>query len=215
MKLHAIASASRFVSLEGGEGAGKSTVLSALAEALNETGEVVVCTREPGGSPLAEHVRELLLSQTEDSPTAEAELLLMFASRAQHVQRVIAPALASGAWVLSDRFTDASYAYQGAARGIDVDTIHQLEQRFVGIRPGLTLLLDVPVDIGRARASGRGTPDRIEREKDGFFQVVRDAYVARAHADPERFRVVDATLSPEEVAEAAVTHLRTYIRSVA
>lgn len=215
MMLHAVASASRFVSLEGGEGAGKSTVLGALAAALHETGEAVVCTREPGGSPLAECVRDLLLTQTEDSPTAEAELLLMFASRAQHVQRVIAPALATGAWVLSDRFTDASYAYQGAARGIDVDTIRYLENRFVGIQPGLTLLLDVPVDIGRARASGRGTPDRIEREKDGFFQVVRDAYVARAHADSQRFRVVDATRSPGEVAEEAVDHLRTYMRGIA
>lgn len=215
MNLHAIASASRFVSLEGGEGAGKSTVLSALAAALHETGEQVVCTREPGGSPLAERVRELLLSTTDDSPTAETELLLMFASRAQHVQRVIAPALASGAWVLSDRFTDASYAYQGAARGIDVATINHLEKRFVGIQPGLTLLLDVPVDIGRARASGRGAPDRIEREKDGFFQVVRDAYVARAHAEPKRFRVVDATQSPAEVAEAAVAHLHAYMREIA
>lgn len=215
MSLHTIVSASRFVSLEGGEGAGKSTVLNALAAALQETGEQVVCTREPGGSPLAERIRELLLTQTDDSPTAEAELLLMFASRAQHLQRVIAPALASGAWVLSDRFTDASYAYQGAARGIDVSTITHLEKRFVGVQPGLTLLLDVPVDVGRARASGRGTPDRIEREKDGFFQVVRDAYVARAHAEPQRFRVVDATLSPVEVADAAVAHLQAYMRDIA
>lgn len=205
-------SASHMISLEGGEGAGKSTVLSALASVLNETGVSVVCTREPGGSPLAEDIRQLLLNRTEDGPTADTELLLMFASRAQHVQRVIAPALAAGAWVLSDRFTDASYAYQGAARGIDTDIIAQLERRFVGIVPGLTLLLDVPVDVGRARASGRGAPDRIEREKDIFFEHVRAAYRTRAEADPQRFRVIDATQSPGDVADEAVRHLRAYMK---
>jgi dTMP kinase len=205
-------SASHLISLEGGEGAGKSTVLSALASVLNETGVSVVCTREPGGSPLAEDIRQLLLNRTEDGPTADTELLLMFASRAQHVQRVIAPALAAGAWVLSDRFTDASYAYQGAARGIDTDIIAQLERRFVGIVPGLTLLLDVPVDVGRARASGRGAPDRIEREKDIFFEHVRAAYRTRAEADPQRFRVIDATQSPGDVADEAVRHLRAYMK---
>ena len=207
-----LTSASHLISLEGGEGAGKSTVLAALASVLNETGVSVVCTREPGGSPLAEDIRQLLLNRTEDGPTADTELLLMFASRAQHVQRVIAPALAAGAWVLSDRFTDASYAYQGAARGIDTDIIAQLERRFVGIVPGLTLLLDVPVDVGRARASGRGAPDRIEREKDIFFEHVRAAYRTRAEADPQRFRVIDATQSPGDVADEAVRHLRAYMK---
>ncbi len=214
MSSHAIAGASRFVSLEGGEGAGKSTVLGALAQALQDTGERVVCTREPGGTPLAEEIRRMLLSAGGDHPTAEAELLLMFASRAQHVQRVIAPALAAGAWVLSDRFTDASHVYQGAARGIDGNTVTFLERRFVGIKPGLTLLLDVPVSIGRARASGRGHPDRIEGEQDGFFETVRRAYLARANAEPQRFRVIDATRPPAEVAEAAVAALNDYIASL-
>ena len=211
---HAIASASRFVSLEGGEGAGKSTVLGALAQALRDTGERVVCTREPGGTPLAEEMRRLLLSAGDDLPTAETELLLMFASRAQHVQRVIAPALAAGGWVLSDRFTDASHVYQGAARGIDSDTVTALEQRFVGIKPGLTLLLDVPVGIGRARASGRSHPDRIEGEQDGFFESVRQAYLARAASEPQRFRIIDATRPPAEVAEAAVAALNAYIAAL-
>lgn len=205
----------RFVTLEGGEGAGKSTVLAALRDDLRAAGEQVVCTREPGGTPLAELVRGLLLGHDHETPSAETELLLMFASRAQHVRETILPALARGAWVLSDRFTDASYAYQGGGRGLDAGFIAALERHAVGIRPGMTLLLDVPVSVGRHRARGRGAADRIESEHDGFFQRVHDAYLARAAAEPERFRVIDASRPPGAVAEEALRHLRRWRESQA
>jgi dTMP kinase len=198
----------RFVTLEGGEGAGKSTVLAALRDALRVGGDEVVCTREPGGTPLAEQIRGLLLDTHHEPPAPETELLLMFAARAQHVRETILPALRRGAWVISDRFTDASYAYQGAARGGDADFIATLERHTVGIVPVLTLLLDVPVPIGLQRARGRGTVDRIEGEADDFFERVRAGYLARAAAEPQRFRVVDATQPVEAVAAQAVVHLR-------
>jgi dTMP kinase len=198
----------RFISLEGGEGAGKSTVLAALRHALEATGQTVTCTREPGGTPLAEQIRGLLLDTHHEPPAPETELLLMFAARAQHVRETILPALERGNWVISDRFTDASYAYQGAARGGDVAFIAQLEQRVVGIQPAMTLLLDVPVDIGLQRARGRGAIDRIEAEREDFFERVREGYLARAAGEPARFRVVDASQSVEAVAAAAVSHLR-------
>jgi dTMP kinase len=201
----------RFITLEGGEGAGKSTVLSALREALHETGREVVSTREPGGTPLAEQIRGLLLDTHHETPTIDTELLLMFAARAQHVRETILPALERGAWVISDRFTDASYAYQGAARGGDPGFIAELERRVVGIAPALTLLLDVPVAIGLQRARGRGAADRIEGERDDFFERVREGYLARAEAEPRRFRVVDATQSPQSVAAEAVAHVRRLI----
>ena len=204
----------RFITLEGGEGAGKSTVLAALREALQATGREVVSTREPGGTPLAEQIRGLLLDIHHEPPTTEAELLLVFAGRAQHVRETILPALARGAWVVSDRFTDASYAYQGAARGGDVDFIAELERRVVGIAPALTLLLDVPVDIGLQRARGRGAADRIESERDDFFERVRGGYLARAQAQPQRFRVIDATQPQQAVAEQAVAALRAHIEAV-
>jgi dTMP kinase len=134
----------RLITLEGGEGAGKTTVLDALRDALRAQGHDVVCTREPGGTPLAERVRELLLDPAHEPPTPETELLLMFASRAQHVRETVLPALVRGAWVLSDRFTDSSHAYQGGGRGLDPAFIAELERRVVGIRPGLPLLLAVP-----------------------------------------------------------------------
>lgn len=199
----------RLVSLEGGEGAGKTTVLNALGEALREGGADVVGTREPGGTPLAERIRGLLLDPAHEPPTADAELLLMFAARAQHLHDTICPALARGAWVLCDRFTDSSYAYQGGGRGIDVAWIAELERRVVGLRPGLTLLLDVDVARGRARTRGRDlVPDRIEAERDDFFERVRAAYRARAAADPARFRVLDASRPADEVAAQAVRLLR-------
>jgi dTMP kinase len=204
----------RLVTLEGGEGAGKSTVLAALREALLAAGEEVVCTREPGGTPLAEQIRDLLLDTRHEPPAPETELLLMFAGRAQHVRELILPALRRGAWVISDRFTDASYAYQGAARGGDAGFIAGLEQRVVGIVPGLTLLLDVPVGIGLQRARGRGGVDRIEAESDDFFERVRAAYLARAAAEPSRFRVVDARQPAEVVAAEAVAHLRAHQETV-
>lgn len=203
-----LSTCARFISLEGGEGAGKSTVLAALRHALEAAGETVTCTREPGGTPLAEQIRGLLLDTHHEPPAPETELLLMFAARAQHVRETILPALRRGDWVISDRFTDASYAYQGAARGGDIAFIQHLERRVVGIQPALTLLLDVPVAIGLQRARGRGAVDRIEAEREDFFERVREGYLARAAADPARFRVVDARQPVEAVAEAAVAHLR-------
>ncbi|GAB3383085.1 dTMP kinase [Lysobacter fragariae] len=204
----------RFVTLEGGEGAGKSTVLSALREFLIARGFEVVSTREPGGTPLAEQIRGLLLDPHHEPPAAETELLLMFAARAQHVREVILPALQRGAWVISDRFTDSSYAYQGGGRGLDPTFIAELERRVVGIEPAMTLLLDIGVAHGRERTRGRdhapggNGPDRIERERDDFFEKVREAFLARASAEPARFRVIDATQAVDAVAAHAVAHLR-------
>lgn len=201
----------RFVSLEGGEGAGKTTVLEALRAELVTTGDEVVCTREPGGTPLAEQVRGLLLDTHHEPPAAETELLLMFASRAQHVRETIRPALARGAWVVTDRFTDSSYAYQGGGRGLDTGLIATLEHGVVGLQPGLTLLLDLGVGEGRERTRGRGRhPDRIEREQDAFFERVRNAFLARAAAEPQRIRVLDATKPAAEVAAEAVALLRAW-----
>jgi dTMP kinase len=204
----------RFVSLEGGEGAGKTTVLNALRETLQNAGHEVVSTREPGGTPLAEQIRELLLHPGAEKPAPETELLLMFASRAQHVRETILPALQRGAWVVSDRFTDSSYAYQGGGRGLDIAFIAELERRVVGIQPGLTLLLDLGVALGRERTRGRDLafgPDRIERERDDFFENVRRAFLARARAEPERVKVIDASQSAAAVAEDAAAILRMFI----
>lgn len=201
----------RLVSLEGGEGAGKTTVLAALRAALEDTGREVVVTREPGGTPLAEKIRGLLLDPGGEALAAETELLLMFAARAQHVRGRVLPALERGAWVLCDRFTDSSFAYQGGGRGLDPAFIAGLEQRVVGIRPGLTLLLDLDVAQGRQRIRGRDPhPDRIEREQDAFFERVRAAFLARASAEPERFRVVDAGRGVDEVVASAVAALRSF-----
>ncbi|PJK11269.1 dTMP kinase [Lysobacteraceae bacterium NML120232] len=201
----------RFISIEGGEGAGKSTVISALAEALRARGEPVVQSREPGGTALAEKIRELLLDPDHEPATVHTELLLMFAARSQHVAQRIAPALASGAWVLCDRFTDSSYAYQGAGRGVSPTLIETLEREVVGIQPALTFLLDLDVAAGRARTRLRGgAPDRIEREQDAFFQRVREGFLARARSQPARFCVLDASRSAAEVAAAAVAALEAY-----
>lgn len=199
----------RFVTLEGGEGAGKSTVLTALREFLRARGCEVVSTREPGGTPLAEQIRSLLLDTHHERPAVETELLLMFAARAQHVREVIQPALQRGAWVISDRFTDSSYAYQGGGRGLDLAFIAELERRVVGIAPVMTVLLDIGVAHGRERTRGRDlVPDRIERERDDFFERVRGTFLARAEAEPQRFRVIDATQPVDVVAAQAVAHLR-------
>jgi len=205
----------RLVSIEGGEGVGKSTVLRALREALEADGFEVVSTREPGGTPLAERIRGLLLDPSHEPAAPETELLLMFAARAQHVREVVLPALQRGAWVISDRFTDSSYAYQGAARGLDGAFIAELERRVVGIEPGLTLLLDLGVAHGRERTRGRdllgGTgPDRIERERDEFFERVRAGFLRRAAEHPQRIRVLDASPSAEQVASAALLALAAY-----
>lgn len=208
----ALPSHPRFVSLEGGEGAGKTTVLTALREALAGTGDEVVCSREPGGTPLAEMIRGLLLDPAHEPAAPQTELLLMFAARAQHVHETIAPALERGAWVLCDRFTDSSYAYQGGGRGLDPAWIAELERRAVGLQPGLTLLLDIDVGRGRERTRGRDlVPDRIESERDEFFERVRAAYRARAAADPGRFRVIDASGPATEVAAEALRLLRAWM----
>ena len=205
----------RLLSIEGGEGVGKSTVLRALRQALETDGSEVVSTREPGGTPLAERIRGLLLDPSHEPAAPETELLLMFAARAQHVRGVVLPALQRGAWVISDRFTDSSYAYQGTARGLDAAFIAELERRVVGIEPGLTLLLDLGVAHGRERTRGRdllgGTgPDRIERERDEFFERVRAGFLRRAAEHPQRIRVLDASPSAEQVASAALVALAAY-----
>ncbi|MFQ3786964.1 dTMP kinase [Halomonas sp. A29] len=189
----------RFITLEGGEGVGKSTNLEWVAQWLAARGVEVVRTREPGGTPRAEAIRELLLSPQADEPLdADAELLLVFAARAQHLAQRIRPALERGAWVLCDRFTDATFAYQGGGRGIDPGRIAELE-RFVqqGLEPDLTLLLDMPVEAAQRRLQGRlaasgETRDRFEQEHVTFFEAVRRAYLARAHAAPRRVAVIDA-----------------------
>ncbi len=181
------------ITLEGGEGAGKSTVLESVRALLIERGVDLVVTREPGGTPAGEAIRAVLLDPTLRGLCAESELLLMFASRAQLVREVIQPALEAGKWVLSDRFTDASFAYQGGGRKQPVSRIGDLETwAAMGVKPDLTLLLDVSVSEGMKRASGRGKADRIEMENADFFERVREAYRERAASDPQRFRVIDS-----------------------
>lgn len=183
-----------FITLEGPEGAGKSTNRDYLAAQLRNHGLDVVLTREPGGTPLAEKIRELLLAPSDEKMDADTELLLMFAARAQHLAGVIRPALARGAVVLCDRFTDATYAYQGGGRGLSVERIAILEH-FVqgGLQPDLTLLFDLPVEVGLSRAAARGRLDRFEQEGQGFFEAVRQAYLSRAEADSQRYRLLDAS----------------------
>lgn len=206
----------RFISLEGGEGAGKTTALNAIRAALQAQGCEVVLTREPGGTPLAERIRALVLTPDPEIAaeplSAEAELLLVFAARAQHVRQVIEPALRRGCYVLSDRFTDSSYAYQGGGRGLEPAWIAELERRAVGLLPGLTLLLDVDVAVGRARANGRDLwPDRIESEQDDFFQRVRAVFRERATQDPTRFRLIDASQDQAGVAVQVVDAINAYL----
>ena len=200
------------ISIEGGEGAGKSTVLNAIRDVLVERGREVVLTREPGGTPGGEAIRQLLLDPARSLAAAETELLLMFASRAQLVREVVRPALERGAAVLSDRFTDASFAYQGGGRGIDIGLVADLERWAVGIKPDLTFLLDVGVDVGLERARSRGAAlDRIESEQMDFFERVRAVYLARAATEPERFRVIDASQPPDAVLAAATSALSAWL----
>ncbi len=184
----------KLITLEGGEGAGKSTLLEAVRTQLVGRGVDVLVTREPGGTTSGEAIRAVLLDARLRGLCAEAELLLMFASRAQLVREVVMPALADGRWVLSDRFTDASFAYQGGGRGQPVQRIADLERwAAAGVTPDLTLLLDLPVADGLRRASGRGAADRIEMENADFFERVRAAYRTRAAGAPQRFRIVDSS----------------------
>ena len=192
-----------FVTIEGGEGVGKSTNIAFVAEQLKKQGIRFILTREPGGTPLAEDIRQLLLTPRDEPVAENTELLLMFAARAQHIAQVIEPALARGEWVICDRFTDATFAYQGGGRGISDTKIADLEQWVqADLRPDFTLLLDAPVEVGMARANKRGALDRFEQEQQLFFDKVRAAYLSMAEKHADRYRVVDAALSLDQVQSA-------------
>ena len=196
-----------FITLEGGEGMGKTTNLVFIRDFLVSLGKQVIVTREPGGTPLGERIRDLFLTGGEIAP--ETELLLVFAARAQHLRDVIEPALASGAWVVCDRFTDASYAYQGGGRHVDSVFILNLEKMVQkGRKPDLTLLFDAPPEIGIARAKNRGVSDRMEAESLAFHSRVRNTYLLLAGLFPDRIRLVDASLPLENVQKAITTHLK-------
>jgi dTMP kinase len=197
----------KFITIEGGEGVGKSTQLAALREWFAQQQRDVLFTREPGGTARAERIRELLLENSNEPMPVICELLLMFAARSTHLDNVIRPALERGTWVVCDRFTDATYAYQGGGRGTDVAQIAVLENLVQGdLRPDLTLLLDAPLDLTAVRAQDRnvavGNIDRFEREQRAFFERVRNTYLARAHQEPQRFAVIDASGDREAVAAA-------------
>jgi dTMP kinase len=190
-----------FVTLEGIEGAGKSTSLQYIADWFRTRGREVIVTREPGGTVVGEAIRDLLLDQANDHLVDDTELLLIFAARAQHLAELIRPALAAGKVVVSDRFTDASYAYQGGGRGIDASRIAELEAWVQqGLKPDLTILLDIPPEQGLARARHRGPADRFEIEQQQFFEAVRRAYLAIAERDTHRVSVIDAAADKAEVA---------------
>ena len=200
----------QFITLEGIEGAGKSTQKVALCRLLDANGITYIETREPGGTPYAESIRQLLLTRSEDAPSAKTELLLMFAARAQHLETKIIPALEAGTWVVCDRFTDATYAYQGGGRQLPVDWIQSLETLVQGVRrPDLTLIFDIPVEMGLARADLRGALDRIESEDIAFFERVRAMYQEIASRDTERVMTLDATADIDTVTESMITLLMT------
>jgi dTMP kinase len=201
----------RFVTFEGGEGAGKSTQIAHAAEFLRRRGIEVVVTREPGGTPRAERLRALLLERDGEPMPQSCELLLMFAARATHLDNLVRPAMTRGAWVLCDRYTDATYAYQGGGRGLPVAQIDALAGMVhPDLWPDLTLLFDLPVDAGLARASqrnGENGPDRFESEQRAFFERVRATYLARARLEPQRFSVIDAGRPVDEVSAAVAAVL--------
>lgn len=197
----------RFITIEGGEGAGKSTAQSFIAETLEAKGVSVVCTREPGGTPLAEAIRHTLLSVEGEPPVELAELLLVFAARAQHLAKVIEPALAQGKWVICDRFTDATFAYQGSARGLSDETISALERLVQGDRrPDAVVLMDLSPEVGMTRARARGDLDRFEREDVAFYDRVRAGYLGRAQANPSKYHIVDAA-QPLEAVQSDLSQL--------
>ena len=199
----------RLLTVEGGEGAGKSSNLPLIERCLKAHRQSVVCTREPGGTPLSEHLRALLLGLDYAAMSDDTELLLMFAARAEHLAKVIRPALAAGQWVLCDRFTDATYAYQGSGRGIEAGRIATLERWTQGeLRPDLTVLLDVPAQVGMQRIGQRIGRDRIERQRLAFFEAVNASYRARARAEPQRFLVVDASQPLAQVQRDLIQGLR-------
>lgn len=196
-------SKAKFITFEGVDGAGKSTHLSWFVETLRSHGIEVLLTREPGGTPLGESLREILLHQPMH---AETEALLMFAARREHVEQVIKPALARGSWVISDRFSDASFAYQGGGRGVPITKLEQLEQWTHGdLQPDLTLLFDIPVEVARQRLSNNQSLDRFEQEQADFFEKVRRAYLDRQAKYPQRYALIDAAQSMDEVKAALNT----------
>lgn len=198
----------RFITVEGTEGVGKSTNMAYIKSWLKAAGKELVITREPGGTELGEKLRSVLLDAKEQSMCDDTELLLMFAARAQHLQEVILPALEAGKWVLCDRFTDSTYAYQGGGRGIEMDRIGDLERWVQGdVRPDKTLILDLAIEIGLERAGKRSAPDRFELEKHDFFNKVRQTFLNRATANPDRYAVIDASLTIEKVQQSIQTVL--------
>ncbi|MDD1613862.1 MAG: dTMP kinase [Methylococcaceae bacterium] len=203
----------KFITLEGGEGVGKTTNLTFIKDYLQQHNISVVVTREPGGTVLAEKIRHLLLDKDSEDISEHAELLMIFAARAQHIKHVIEPALAQGEWVLCDRFTDATYAYQGGGRNMRISTIEWLENLVQGnLRPDLTVLLDAPVEIGIERVRVRGAFDRFESEKISFFEHVRRAYLLQAELHPERIKLIKANQPLVDVQRAIVGVVGTFLR---
>jgi len=201
-----------FITVEGIEGAGKTTCLNLIEQQVRQRGHALLVTREPGGTALGEDLRALLLGHRHEGMADDTELLLMFAARAEHLQARILPALSAGSWVLCDRFTDATYAYQGYGRGIDLGRIAILEQWVQGERrPDLTLLMDLPVEIGLERAGKRSTPDRFESEAFAFFERVRNGYLSLAKAQPDRFRIIDAAQSLQQVSDQVVSAIDAFL----
>lgn len=202
----------RFITLEGSEGVGKTTQMAYVQARIEAAGYSVYRTREPGGADISEKIRGVLLDPENKTMSADTELLLIFAARAQHLNEVIRPRLQAGVWVLCDRFTDATYAYQGGGRGIDIDRIAKLEQWVQGaFRPDLTLLLDAPVEVGLKRAYSRSQADRFEQERSDFFERVRQVYLDRAQAHPEQFHIIDASLDLDAVQAAIGVVLDEYL----
>ncbi len=201
----------KFITLEGMDGAGKSTHIPNIVEQLKASGKEVVCTREPGGTPLGENLRALLLHE---SMHPETETLLMFAARREHIAQVIMPAITRGAYILSDRFTDATYAYQAGAKGVDFNKIRLLETWVQGdLQPDLTILFDVPVEVSMGRLASARKPDKFERENKVFFETLREVYLQRAHNDPQRFRIINANKSLDEVKKEVNVIIEEFILS--
>jgi dTMP kinase len=202
----------KFITVEGIEGVGKTTNIATLVRLVEDHGHTVVQSREPGGTPMAENIRTLLLEHGDEPVPDIAELLLMFASRSLHVNNVIRPALEAGSWVICDRFADASRAYQGGGRGIPLEDINQVANWVLGnLKPDLTILLDAPVETSRQRMGQRGTSDRIEVEREEFFNRARNCYLQLAAAEPDRFVVIDATKNLTEVQRAVETAARSLL----
>ena len=203
----------KFITIEGTEGVGKTTNIAFIKQWLDDNGISFINTREPGGTPLAEEIRQVLLSNRDEEVCSKAELLMMFAGRAQHIDQVIEPQLAQGNWVLCDRFTDATYAYQGAGREMGDDLIQSLETMVQGdMRPDLTLVLDVPVELGLERAGKRSEPDRFELEKTDFFNRVRQAYLSMATNNPQRYKIIDASQTLEIVQLQIADTLKSFLQ---